>query len=77
VRIFVDGREIFHEDVSPGGSINYRIPNVKVEVGSTVDFAVTQREESSFDATTFTSMITRAAPASSPSRPRNLRIESP
>jgi hypothetical protein len=77
VRIFVDGREIFHEDVSPGGSINYRIPNVKVAVGSTVDFAVTQREESNFDATTFTSMITRAAPASSPSRPRNLRIESP
>ncbi len=77
VRIFVDGREIFHEDVSPGGSINYSIPNVKVEVGSTVDFAVTQREESSFDATTFTSMITRAAPPSSPSRPRNVRIENP
>jgi hypothetical protein len=77
VRIFVDGLEIFRQDVSPGESINYSVPKVKIQVGTTVDFAVNQRDESSFDATTFTSMITRAVSASSPSRPRNLKVETP
>jgi hypothetical protein len=77
VRIFVDGLEIFRQDVSPGESINYSVPKVKIQVGTTVDFAVNQRDESSFDATTFTSMITRAVSASPPSRPPNLKVETP
>jgi hypothetical protein len=78
VRIFVDGQEIFRQEVSPTASINYNIPNVKVKVGSKIDFAVNQRDESSFDATTFTSTITRAPQtSSSPSKPRNLRVTGP
>jgi hypothetical protein len=78
VRIFVDGQEIFRQEVSPTASINYNVPNVKVKVGSKIDFAVNQRDESSFDATTFTSIIKREShTSSSPSKPRNLRITAP
>jgi Glycosyl hydrolase catalytic core len=70
VRIFVDGNEIWHRDLLPAEAIKYSVPNVAVTIGSQVDFAVTQRSESSFDATTFTSTVMRPCDTL-PSRPQD------
>ena len=59
VRIFVDGKQIYSQNVSPSQTIKYNIPNVAVEIGSKIDFTVNGRNDSNFDATTFTSTIMR------------------
>ena len=59
IHIFVDGKEIYYQHLSPNQSINYDVPDVALEDGSKIDFTVNQADESSFDATNFTSTIIR------------------
>jgi Glycosyl hydrolase catalytic core len=71
VRIFVDGKQIYQRNLSPSQSIKYSVPNVAVKVGSKIDFTVSRRKDSNFDATTFTSTIMRQE-SSSPASPAGL-----
>jgi hypothetical protein len=68
VRIFADGNEVYNHYLSPNQSINYSVPDIALKVGSNIDFTVNQAAESSFDATTFTSMIFHQRSAPHPPR---------
>ena len=48
--------------------MNYSVANVRVKVGSKIDFAVNRAGESSFDATSFTSTIVPQSSAAAPAR---------
>lgn len=64
VRIFVDGKQIYRQVISPSQSREYSIPNLPVKVGSKVDFTINQGSNSIFDGTTFTSTVTRQSDSS-------------
>jgi hypothetical protein len=59
IRIFVDGNEIYNQNLLPNQSTTYNLPDVALKVGSKVDSTVNPAGESNFDATLFTSTIVR------------------
>jgi hypothetical protein len=59
VRIFVDGNEVYNQNLSPNQSMDYNVRHVALKVGTKIDFTVNRADESSFDATNFTLTIVR------------------
>jgi len=73
IRIFVDGDEVYSRNLAPTQSVEYSVPNVAIKFGSKIDFTLNHRNESSFDATSFTSRITRR-PESPPDAPNGFNL---
>lgn len=73
IRIFVDGDEVYSRNLAPTQSVDYSVPNVAIKFGSKIDFTLNHRNESSFDATGFTSRITRR-PESPPDAPDGFNL---
>ncbi|HEY0946398.1 MAG TPA: glycosyl hydrolase [Opitutaceae bacterium] len=59
IRIFVDGVAVYTRYVAPAESFTYTVPDVVIAAGSTIDFAVDQGSNNSYDATKFTAMVSR------------------
>jgi hypothetical protein len=56
--ILVNGTEVYHQAISAGQVVNYSVPNVTINNGTNVDFAVeAANQTSNYDATAFTARI--------------------
>ena len=75
IRIFVDATEVHSEHLAPNQSREYVVPDVQVNVGSRIDFAVTAHGNSNGDAVVHTSTILRDSSSGVPTPPTNLHIE--
>ena len=74
IRIFVDGQEVYSRVLEPDEAADNSVPNVQVDIGSKIDFAVTAFGNPDYDATVHRLTVLREN-SENPNPPRKLGIQ--